>query len=171
MLTVRSDAIEHLAQCDTFAFDKTGTLTLGELRVEQIATFGNLDAAQAVALAAALEAHSEHPIGKALRAQGIRGAGAGRPITSTGWAKVFRGPSTTPSGVSANRHSHCRLHLPGFRPTIPTLMSSAYVVVALCDMDAGNGALFALSDQMRPGVQRCWRHCAIACQTYCPAQR
>ena len=67
MLAVRSDAIEHLAQCDTFAFDKTGTLTLGELRVERLATFGDLDTAQAMALAAALEAQSEHPIGKALR--------------------------------------------------------------------------------------------------------
>ena len=152
MLTVRSDAIEHLAQCDTFAFDKTGTLTLGELRVEQIATFGNLDAAQAVMLAAALEAHSEHPIGKALRAQHqgpVRevsdhlnrvGEGIQGTIDDTIW-RIGKPAFALPAAS-----------LPRLQADHPTLMSSAYVVVALCDMD-GNGALFALSDQMRPGVQ------------------
>ncbi|MEZ5585831.1 MAG: heavy metal translocating P-type ATPase [Sedimenticolaceae bacterium] len=152
MLTVRSDAIEHLAQCDTFAFDKTGTLTLGELRVEQIATFGNLDAAQAVSLAAALEAHSEHPIGKALRAQHqgpVRevsdhlnrvGEGIQGTIDDTIW-RIGKPAFALPAAS-----------LPRLQADHPTLMSSAYVVVALCDM-GGNGALFALSDQMRPGVQ------------------
>ena len=152
MLTVRSDAIEHLAQCDTFAFDKTGTLTLGELRVEQIATFGNLDAAQAMSLAAALEAHSEHPIGKALRAQHqgpVRevsdhlnrvGEGIQGTIDDTIW-RIGKPAFALPAAS-----------LPRLQADHPTLMSSAYVVVALCDMD-GNGALFALSDQMRPGVQ------------------
>ena len=152
MLTVRSDAIEHLALCDTFAFDKTGTLTLGELRVEQIATFGNLDAAQAVSLAAALEAHSEHPIGKALRAQHqgpVRevsdhlnrvGEGIQGTIDDTIW-RIGKPAFALPAAS-----------LPRLQADHPTLMSSAYVVVALCDMD-GNGALFALSDQMRPGVQ------------------
>ena len=152
MLAVRSDAIEHLALCDTFAFDKTGTLTLGELRVEQIATFGNLDAAQAVMLAAALEAHSEHPIGKALRAQHqgpVRevsdhlnrvGEGIQGTIDDTIW-RIGKPAFVLPAAS-----------LPRLQADHPTLMSSAYVVVALCDMD-GNGALFALSDQMRPGVQ------------------
>ena len=152
MLAVRSDAIEHLALCDTFAFDKTGTLTLGELRVEQIATFGNLDAAQAVMLAAALEAHSEHPIGKALRAQHqgpVRevsdhlnrvGEGIQGTIDDTIW-RIGKPAFALPAAS-----------LPRLQADHPTLMSSAYVVVALCDMD-GNGALFALSDQMRPGVQ------------------
>ncbi|HEX2281535.1 MAG TPA: HAD-IC family P-type ATPase, partial [Thermomicrobiales bacterium] len=51
---------------DTIAFDKTGTLTTGKPSVTSIHAF---DAPEAgvLALAASLEAHSEHPLGRAVR--------------------------------------------------------------------------------------------------------
>ena len=47
-------------------FDKTGTLTIGDQRVVEIATTGGLTAERALALAAALERDSEHPVARAL---------------------------------------------------------------------------------------------------------
>lgn len=46
--------------------DKTGTLTHGRPEVVDIETLPGMDAADAIALAAAAESHSEHPIGRAI---------------------------------------------------------------------------------------------------------
>ncbi|OGC84932.1 ATPase [Candidatus Adlerbacteria bacterium RIFCSPHIGHO2_12_FULL_53_18] len=56
-------ALEAARNVTTVLFDKTGTLTAGKFSV----THSNSD--EALALAAAVEAHSEHPIGKAVIAE------------------------------------------------------------------------------------------------------
>ena len=59
-------ALEGLAEVRTFAFDKTGTLTTGQASVTNVlALEGGEDAF--LALAAGLEAQSEHPIAAAIR--------------------------------------------------------------------------------------------------------
>ncbi len=58
--------LEEARLLNAVVFDKTGTLTRGEFRVVGIETDGDLDADQALALAAAVERDSEHTI-----AQGI----------------------------------------------------------------------------------------------------
>jgi Cu2+-exporting ATPase len=72
VLATRGHALETLAHATDFVFDKTGTLTRGELRLAQTQTLGDASEQRCLALAAALEAHSEHPIAHALRA-GNRG--------------------------------------------------------------------------------------------------
>lgn len=67
ILVMRSDAIEGLATLDTVMLDKTGTLTIGQPTVTRIETSGGLSREQALAIAAALEAHSQHPIAAAFR--------------------------------------------------------------------------------------------------------
>lgn len=60
--------IETLPKVDCFAFDKTGTLTTGNFKLENIVINKNVildDREQILAIAAGLEAHSEHPIAKA----------------------------------------------------------------------------------------------------------
>ena len=151
LLTVRSDAIELLARCDTFAFDKTGTLTTGELQLERLETFGDIDAAEARSIAASLEKHSEHPIGKALRS------------TSQG-SSVSAGELRNHLGEGvAGRidKTHWRIGKPEFALSEPAkrdqegrlsdLRAKGHVVVALGN-DQGEGALFALSDRIRPGA-------------------
>lgn len=156
LLTVRSDAIEVLAQCDTFAFDKTGTLTAGELQVENVQPFGDLDIETAHALAATLESHSEHPIGKALRrmhdgpqlaaetllnqiGEGIEGRIDGRR-----W-RIGKPEFALPDPVAADLHD-----------TIADRHARGQVVIALCN-DNFTGALFTLSDGMRPGAPQLLR--------------
>lgn len=61
----RAVALETLALVDTVVFDKTGTLTEGRPRITAIQTDAATSVAQAVTIAASLEALSEHPLGRA----------------------------------------------------------------------------------------------------------
>jgi len=58
--------LERLAAVRCLAFDKTGTLTKGQLRVEDVVPLDGLPANEILRLAASLELHSEHPIGRAI---------------------------------------------------------------------------------------------------------
>jgi len=61
----KGEALETLAHVDTLVFDKTGTLTEGRPRLTDLETVDG-DPAGALAIAAALETHSEHPLGAAI---------------------------------------------------------------------------------------------------------
>ncbi|WP_068830179.1 heavy metal translocating P-type ATPase [Pseudomonas sp. BMS12] len=65
LLLTRSHVLEGLKHIDTVIFDKTGTLSEGRLTLERIVTLRELDADACLALAAALEHGSEHPIARA----------------------------------------------------------------------------------------------------------
>jgi len=59
--------METIPQINCFAFDKTGTLTTGEFTINKVDLIDNnsaLNQEQVLAIAAVLEAHSEHPIAK-----------------------------------------------------------------------------------------------------------
>ncbi|RZU63031.1 heavy metal translocating P-type ATPase [Zhihengliuella halotolerans] len=58
--------LEDTRRIDTVVLDKTGTVTAGELQVTAVEPFGNLSADRLHALAAAVEAGSEHPIAAAI---------------------------------------------------------------------------------------------------------
>jgi heavy metal translocating P-type ATPase len=65
---VRSGQVfERLARCRRVFFDKTGTLTRGELRLVKIHAAPGCAEKDVLALAAALEEGSEHPIARAVR--------------------------------------------------------------------------------------------------------
>ena len=65
LLVTRGHVLEGLNQIDTVIFDKTGTLTEGRLTLRSIRPLGSLPADRCLALAAALENRSEHPIARA----------------------------------------------------------------------------------------------------------
>ncbi|MGY5764236.1 heavy metal translocating P-type ATPase [Brachybacterium sp. DNPG3] len=58
--------LEALSAIDTVVLDKTGTLTRGELETVEIAPADGSDATELLALAAAAELYSEHPVGQAI---------------------------------------------------------------------------------------------------------
>jgi Cd2+/Zn2+-exporting ATPase len=68
-------AIEKLAEVDTVAMDKTGTLTEGNLRVALVESFPPGRENEVLRLAVTLDAHSNHPIARAItqhaKGQGI----------------------------------------------------------------------------------------------------
>ncbi|KAF0094704.1 MAG: Cd2+/Zn2+-exporting ATPase [Puniceicoccaceae bacterium 5H] len=67
MLVKSTRNLELGRHIDTVVFDKTGTLTQGVLRIEQIRTHQGWPEQEALALASALEQHSNHPVAKAIR--------------------------------------------------------------------------------------------------------
>ncbi|MDJ0578460.1 heavy metal translocating P-type ATPase [Crocosphaera sp.] len=58
--------LEKIGKIKAIAFDKTGTLTTGKLEVAEIVSVVGEKSDRVLKLAAALESHSEHPIGKAI---------------------------------------------------------------------------------------------------------
>ena len=58
--------LERLAAARCIAFDKTGTLTKGSLRVLDVFAVNGAEPGEILRLAASLETHSEHPIGRAI---------------------------------------------------------------------------------------------------------
>ncbi|MEO6799725.1 MAG: heavy metal translocating P-type ATPase [Rhodanobacter sp.] len=59
-------AIETLREIDTLVVDKTGTLTEGKPSLTELVTLGDLSHERLLALSAALERPSEHPLAKAI---------------------------------------------------------------------------------------------------------
>ena len=77
-------ALELAGKVDVIAFDKTGTLTLGQPKVVDTITFDGFEKEQVLALAANLEARSEHPIAKAIMAANHSDIMAIQPVVLPG---------------------------------------------------------------------------------------
>ena len=69
LLVARGRAVDRLALADCVVFDKTGTLTRGQLRLEQTRVFDPAYGVErCLAIAAALERYSAHPVASAFAA-------------------------------------------------------------------------------------------------------
>ena len=62
----KGDALQQLSSVDLVAFDKTGTLTEGKPALTDMVMADGFDRNEVLALVAAVEEHSEHPIGTAI---------------------------------------------------------------------------------------------------------
>ncbi len=94
----RGDALQQLRNVDLVAFDKTGTLTLGQPKLTDLITTGEHPESEVLALIAAVENASEHPV-----AQAIVTAAEGRELTIP-QAADFQ--SETGLGVQARINEH-----------------------------------------------------------------
>jgi Cu2+-exporting ATPase len=73
VLVVQPHVLETLHRATHIVFDKTGTLTRGQPVLRQVDPLGAMGRAECLAIAAALEESSTHPLGIALReAAGVR---------------------------------------------------------------------------------------------------
>ena len=66
ILVKDAEALETTERIDTLVVDKTGTLTAGKPRVTGFEAAGDVPENDALAAAAALEGHSEHPLARAI---------------------------------------------------------------------------------------------------------
>jgi len=90
-------ALERMRVVDTVLFDKTGTLTKGEPTVTGIESTGQLTRDDVLALAAAAEADSEHPLARAIVAS-ARERGARIPSASGAASSPAVGVTATVDG-------------------------------------------------------------------------
>jgi Cu+-exporting ATPase len=68
ILIKNAEALEVLSRCDTLVVDKTGTLTEGKPKVTAVETAGDVDEKTLLAMVAAVERASEHPLAGAIMA-------------------------------------------------------------------------------------------------------
>ena len=80
VLVKHAEALQALEKVDTLVIDKTGTLTEGKPKLIAIETMGGMDENAFLALVAAVEARSEHPLAHAIvSAAQERGLTLGEP--------------------------------------------------------------------------------------------
>ncbi|AOX99387.1 heavy metal translocating P-type ATPase [Jeongeupia sp. USM3] len=143
VLISRGHALETLAGVTDVVFDKTGTLTLGEPRIQAVQPLGTHDPSTLLALAAALELHSEHPLARA-----FTGACKGEPRVA---CDIVNHPGGGLVGVIGGvRHAighpdFVARHVRQTRPEIP----ASGTVLALASDDEWLG-WFRLTDTLRP---------------------
>jgi Cu+-exporting ATPase len=100
-------AIETLRDIDTLVVDKTGTLTLGKPVLTELVSLAGRSREQLLAMAAALERPSEHPLARAIvtAAEGenvpVLGATDFRSLTGRGVSAVVAGADLSAVGHAA----------------------------------------------------------------------
>ncbi|HEH9417333.1 TPA: zinc/cadmium/mercury/lead-transporting ATPase [Aeromonas sobria] len=147
-------ALERLAHIDTVAFDKTGTLTLGKPQLTELVSLNGQPEAELLALAAAIEQGSHHPLARAVVAQAnaqeltladardlraLPGMGVEGRINGELWQLL------APSRVATLNAEQQIL--------VGTLEQQGKTVVVLCQSSGDKTlpvALLALRDQIRP---------------------
>ena len=156
-LVREGDALERLATVRRVCFDKTGTLTTGHPRVAAVRSFDEVLSEDGLyALAAGVEARSEHPLGKAV-VSGWREAG-GRLAAAEDFAMLpGRGVSAL---IGSRRVLAGNIELLASEGAAPgaEMLSAAeeyrergctVIYIAVSGAAAG---FIALSDTLRPGV-------------------
>ena len=156
-LVREGDALERLATVRRVCFDKTGTLTTGHPRVAAVQSFDEVLSEDGLyALAAGVEARSEHPLGKAV-VSGWREAG-GKLAAAEDFAMLpGRGVSAL---IGSRRVLAGNIELLASEGAAPgaEMLSAAeeyrergctVIYIAVSGAAAG---FIALSDTLRPGV-------------------
>jgi Cu2+-exporting ATPase len=147
VLVTRGHALETLGAASHFVFDKTGTLTHGKMSLVGVLPLGSENRRRCLALAAALEAQSEHPIGHAITA-------AAGPLDHALASKLINLPGRGLEGCVDGRR--LRIGTPEFVAEVHRLpppeqllfVSDDHTVIALGDED-GWIAMFTLGDALR----------------------
>lgn len=148
ILIRNAEALERAERITVIAFDKTGTLTLGEPTLTDLLP-RLLSAEAALRLAVALEAGSEHPLARALRA--ALPAAVDLPPVSRFETLPGQGVQGEVAGQVLRLGSPAWLGVAG-DTEVETLQAAGKTVVALVDAAQQVLALFAVADALRPGA-------------------
>ena len=146
-------SLERMAEVQVVAFDKTGTLTHGRADVTDVLPMEGYDREHVLAVAAAVEARSEHPIARAI-VRASNGSGEGFRVTEF---ESFPGQGAK-ARVDGVVHIVGRPSLQGdeYAPGLEDLAAAGKTpVVVLRAPDEGPRtlvALLGLTDPLRPAV-------------------
>ena len=136
--------VEELGRINVIALDKTGTLTRNRPRVVEVVTADGTSEADALNLAAALEARSEHPLAQAVLAAADEAPPATDVIAVPGYGLHGR------SGGHELRLGKPSWVLPGgLADDVERLQAAGATVVVLARDDVPLAAI-AVRDELRP---------------------
>lgn len=131
--------LELLARADVLLLDKTGTLTLGQPEITDVVPLNGMPAADILALTAAAERFSEHPLAEAVRAA----------------ARAQNLPLSEPSHFEAVPGMGVRVNLNGSQITVGNrrMTPAAESLPMVADLEAqGKTLLFLARDGELAGV-------------------
>ncbi|MCL1899478.1 MAG: heavy metal translocating P-type ATPase [Promicromonosporaceae bacterium] len=113
------EILERTRRIDTVVLDKTGTVTEGRMTLHAVHPAAGVDAAEALRLAGAVEALSEHPIAQAIAAAASSSAGALNALAAATPAATSaatsaaaygpgaaKGPASDPAPSAENFRNH-----------------------------------------------------------------
>ncbi|NLF32638.1 MAG: cadmium-translocating P-type ATPase [Planctomycetes bacterium] len=147
--------LEAAGRLKALALDKTGTLTCGRAEVQTLVPLDGHTEAELLARAAALEAHSEHPLARAIRRK-ARAAGVRAPAAETFRALKGRGAEAVIGGRAFWIGSHRLMHEKGqeteaIHARALELEDAGHTVVAVGN-DTHVCGLISVADSLRDGV-------------------
>jgi P-type Cu+ transporter len=153
----RGEAIQTLREASVVAFDKTGTLTEGKPRLVDLLPEPGFEASEVLALAAAVEAHSEHPIARAI-GEAAEGRGLTLPSASGVQAEPGFGVEGTVGGrrvaVGAARYlDRLGVTTGGSPPPAALRLASEGKTPVLVAVDGRLAATLAVADPVKPSAR------------------
>lgn len=142
--------IEALAKADVLLLDKTGTLTLGEPDLTDVIPFGAWTGDELLALAAAAERDSEHPLADAVRRE-ARDRNVAAYHADAFEAIPGRGVRASVSGRTIEVGSHRLLPNQAHSAEANALEAQGKTLLFIV-IDGTPAGVLAAADTLRPGV-------------------
>jgi P-type Cu+ transporter len=148
-------ALERAGRVDTVIFDKTGTLTLGRPAVTRVIAASPGTEEATLALAAAVERGSEHPLGAAIVAEAERlgldlaEATDFQSLTGFGVAGVLEGRAVLAGNERLMRERH--VDVTGLGADASAFANAAWTPVYVA-VDGQVRGLLGISDPVKPGA-------------------
>jgi len=139
--------LERAAETDTLVFDKTGTLTEASLNVSDVVPLTDMSGDQCLAVATAMERHSQHPIARAFNADTTIAVSSADVAPGNGVEAIIDGETWRigkPAYVCQLFADQTGLRLPGGR--------ADHGLWILLGNSTGPVAWFTLQDKSRPGI-------------------
>jgi Cu+-exporting ATPase len=147
-------AIERMRDIDTLVVDKTGTLTMGKPALTELVILGNQSREHLLALAAALERPSEHPLARAIvtaaDAEGVATLAATdfRSLTGRGVSAMVEGSTVALGNAKLMAESRTALD-DDINARAERLREHGATVMFLA-VDGALAALLAVADRIKP---------------------
>jgi Zn2+/Cd2+-exporting ATPase len=150
-------ALEAAGRLEALAFDKTGTLTEGRPVVSRVVPLNGKGEAEVLALAAALERRSEHPLAHAILAAADDYGVGGLPTVEDFRSVAGRGAEGEVEGRryvigSPRLFAEAGISLGGARRALGEIEREGETPVVFGDKD-GPTAVFGLADTLRPDAR------------------
>lgn len=148
--------LEHLGSLKAIAFDKTGTLTVGEPEVTDVVAMDGVADAELLAIAAAVERSSQHPLAEAVVRRAER-EGLHLPEAGELQSVAGRGVRSSVDGKPVELgnlrfwEDQGEAVPPGIADAVSTLQNNGRSVIVVKQGDRWLGVL-GVADQPRPGV-------------------
>jgi Cu+-exporting ATPase len=152
VLVKNAEALQALDKVDTLVIDKTGTLTEGKPKLVVVEPAGDFDADQVLALVAAVEARSEHPLAVAI-VSGARERGLTVPLVEDFDSQTGLGISGTIAGQAVVIGNAAQMHRIGVDAAALETSAAQHRAqgagVILVAIDGAAAGLIAVADPIK----------------------